>query len=187
MQKMIFGIALLLFPLLSFGQFRLTADGMVSADDPAKDYIVVEFPHKTQADLFDLTKSFLMQEFNSGGRVLSENAPSLLTAFGKASFEFNGRPVKYEAILSFKYTVAFKEGRVKISFDVADMALLNAKYDLALRRPSGFGGKMSCAGVFNTNGKVFSQVSVDQIEAIANILTSRLIDAVNGVGADDDW
>lgn len=186
MKKFIVGLVLLLTPCFAFCQyFELAPSGMVSAVDGEKHFVVLEFPGKTQKELFDLTRNYIVSTFNSAKDVMSESQPAILSVNAILSCTFKAG-FNYDALVNYKYGLAFKDGRIKVDFDVLSFSLppqsKNPKFSIGLVA-AGFG----TYGVFKKNGTVSSAPTKKAIEECANSLTKGLLDAISGKNGDNDW
>ena len=186
MKKIVLLVAFLVAPALAFCQyFELTPDGMKSSADDGKNFVVLEFPGKTQAELFDLARNYIVSAFNSAKDVMSESRPAILSANAVLPCTFKAG-FNYDALVSYKYGLAFKDGRIKVDFDVLAFSLppqsKNPKFSIGLVA-SGFGSY----GVFKKNGAVSSAPTKEAIEACANSLTQGLSDAITGGNVENDW
>lgn len=63
MKKAILFLAMLVFTQVVFGQFKLTPNNYVSESNPDKNYIVLEFPGKSQKELFIDAKKYFTSKF----------------------------------------------------------------------------------------------------------------------------
>ncbi len=158
--------------------FSLTSSGMVSKADSAKTYVVLEFPEKPQAELFDAAKSYIITAYNSAKDVMSTSETEKISVL--AVFVDRG------VLINYKYVLTFKDGKIKVDYIVGDMRPedLSATWKVSLIRPD----VMSC-GVFDKKGKPLSRQIPTKagIEAHANNLTRELVDAINGDTTDEDW
>lgn len=186
MKKILLLVAFLVAPGLAFCQyFELTPEGMKSSVGDGKNFVVLEFPEKTQAELFDLARNYIVSAFNSAKDVMSESRPAILSANAILPCTFKAG-FNYNALVSYKYGLAFKDGRIKVDFDVLSFSLppqsKNPKFSIGLVA-SGFG----TYGVFKKNGTVSSAPTKEAIEECANSLTKGLSDAISGKNVDNNW
>lgn len=186
MKKNILLLILLFAPALAFCQsFELTPDGVKSSADSGKDYIVLEFPGKTQTELFDLARNYIVSTFNSAKDVMSDSRPTVLSVNAVLPCVFKAG-FNYDALVNYKYGLAFKDGRIKVSFDLLSFSLppqsKKPKFTIGLVA-SGFGSY----GVFKKNGTVSSVPTKEAIEDCANGLTTGLAEAIAGKGENNDW
>ncbi len=186
MKRFIAIVSLLMIPSLAFCQyFELAPNGMVSSTENEKKFVVLEFPEKNQTELFDLAHSYIVSTFNSAKDVMSESRPNVLSVNAILPCIFKAG-FNYDVLVSYKYSFTFKDGRVKVDFDVLSFSLppqsKNPKFSIGLTA-SGFGSY----GVFKKNGAVASAPTKNAIEDCANGLTKGLADALAEKNTDDDW
>ncbi len=186
MRRFILEVALLIIPCFAFGQyFELTPNGMEAAAGTGKDFVVLEFPGETQAELFNKTRNYLVSTLPSAKDVLSESRPTVLSVNAVLPCTFKAG-FNYDVLVSYKYGLAFKDGRIKVNFDVLAFSLppqpKNPKFSIGLVA-SGFGSY----GVFKKNGAVSSAPTKEAIEEHVNSLTKGLSDAIAGENMDNDW
>ncbi len=186
MKRFILEVALLIIPCFAFGQyFELTPNGMEVAAGTGKNSVILEFPGETQAELFDKACNYLVSTLPSAKDVLSESRPTILSVNAILPCTFKAG-FNYDALVSYKYGLAFKDGRIKVDFDVLAFSLppqpKNPKFSIGLVA-SGFGSY----GVFKKNGVVSSAPTKDAIEEYANGLTKGLSDAISGKNMDNNW
>lgn len=187
MKRFIVGTLLLLMvPSLAFCQyFELTPSGVMSSAGNGKTFVVLEFSEKSQTELFDLAHSYIVSTFNSAKDVMSESRPNVLSVNAILPCVFKAG-FNYDVLVNYKYILTFKDGRVKVDFDVLSFSLppqsKNPKFSIGLTA-SGFG----TYGVFKKNGTVASAPTKNAIEDCANGLTKGLSDALAGKNTDNDW
>lgn len=88
------------------------------------DYLVLNFPDKSQSELFDAAHDYVVSSFNSAKDVMSESEPNVLSLKAAMPFKLSNGFVKYDAILNYKYNILFKEGRVRVEFHLLDFIVL---------------------------------------------------------------
>lgn len=147
-------------------QVILTSEGFVDANQPDKNYVILEFPGKSQQQLYDAFKTMVMSNYVSPKTVMSENSPISLTVHGVEDVTFS--------LLknSFSYTVvfSFKESRVRIQ-----------PHFVSLKTETG-----ADAVVFS-NGKPRSVMkkTIAQCEQVINSIICKSKNALDT--ADQDW
>ncbi len=187
MKRFIVGtLLLLMIPSLACCQyFELTPNGVISSTGNEKTFVVLEFPDKTQVELFDLARSYIVSTFNSAKDVMSESRPNVLSVNAILPCVFKAG-FNYDALVNYKYILTFKDGRVKVDFDVLTFSLppqsKNPKFSIGLTA-SGFG----TYGVFKKNGVVASTPTKEAIEECANSLTKGLFEALTEENMNNDW
>jgi hypothetical protein len=178
-------IVLVVFSNVSFAQFfKLTPDGIVNSTDSTKNYVVLDFPDKNQKELFDKAKIYIVGNYNSSKSVLSEASPDVLSVLANTDFTFK-YIMNYSAWLKYKYTLTFKDEKIKVEFNIVDMGfnVPNPKSTIGLIRNR----SNNIEGIYDKKGEVSSQVSIDDIERYANYLTVSLNNAITGDSKKDDW
>lgn len=186
MKNFIISFALLIIPSFAFCQyFELTPNGIESAAGDGKEFVVLEFPGKTQAELFDMARNYIVGTFNSAKEVMSESRPAVLSVNAVLACKFKAGFI-YDVLVGYKYGMAFKDGRIRVDFDLLSFSLpqqsKKPKFSIGLVA-AGFG----TYGVFKKNGTVSSAPTKEAIQECANRLTKGLSDAISGVNVDNDW
>lgn len=183
MKKNICLLLLLTIQSLAFSQhFTLTPDGICSSTQSDKDYVVLEFPGKTQAELYEAAENFVVANYISAKDVISKSAPNIISAYAKFPFSFNDI-FRRDVAMEYKYTLSFKDGKIKVEFSVLNFYFLGSgvkpKVGMSIVR-SGIG-----YGIFKKNGKVVIDTAKEDIENCANRSVESLIEAINGTN--DEW
>lgn len=118
MKKLLF-LIVAMFSANVNAQFVLKPEGLLTSD--GKDYIVHEVPGKTQAELYKLCKNSLFHIYNSAKDVMSENENESISIMGTSTNDVYdernifGQNTKYYVNVSYKFTIMFKDGRMRIS------------------------------------------------------------------------
>lgn len=173
-----------LFSIAAHGQFfELTPAGMINKADPTKSYVVLEFPGKKQQELFVAAKNFLVTSFNSGKEVMTVSEPDVISALATMIFPFK-HGMNYEAFLKYKYSLTFREGKIKVDCLIVDTGLTDfrPKWALSLVRQG-----MTVDGIFTKKGDVVSERSVIAIEGQINALNLGLSNAIYGANTPEEW
>lgn len=185
MKKIVCALLLLFSPCIAFCQyFVLTPNGIRVDGKLEESYIVLNFSDKSQSDLYELAHGYIVSNFNSAKDVMSESSPNYITV--NARFTFREKAVyNYQIDALYNYKLAFKDGKVKVEFVLADLDVppqphsKNFSFNL-IAKGKAFGGY----GVFSKKGDVASPNAKQAIEEFANALTKGLVDAISG---ESEW
>lgn len=162
-------LLILLFTVNSFAQeFKLSPSGFVN---PAteKDYVVLEFPNKTKEELYAATLKELYGVFKSPKTVLSELDNETITINAIASEKIRRTSFhKYEN--QYAISLAFKEGKIKVSAPVVHLTTYNPKGELQQLHVAAQGFTMTGLnmGVYKKDGNVKYPKAVADLEGFAN-------------------
>ena len=188
-KQLVCSLILFLAPFFAFSQyFTLTPMGMkafpVESEKDCKDYIVLEFPGKTQTELYEVAHGYIVSKFNSAKDVMSVSEPNFITV--NASFAFKTQAAYlYTIEACYNYKIAFKDGKIKVNFVLLDLHVppqrhsQNFSFGL-IAKGRAFGGY----GIFTKKGDVASLKAKEVIEGYANRLTR---DMVNAIQDNNDW
>lgn len=180
MKKMLF---FLLLSAFAFGQkFDLTSSGFVNADDKSKNFVVLEFPGKTQAELYKNVMILLNKKYKSAKNVISSVEPETITIDAIAA-----NPVRRTGMHSFNnrynITLSFRDDKVKIDAPTFQLTTdaFGKRQEMFL--VGGFSMDGSSFGIFNKKGEVKIEKAVEDLNQFAN-------DFVNSIKESDkkeDW
>lgn len=182
MKKVLLAI-LFALPMAAVAQvFTLTANGFVNAEDPSKDYAVVEI-EGTQAELFNKAKTAATAMWGAAKEVLSYNEPEIIVinglSSGDVSYTFMGMTSYYDVY--YRLQLQFKDGRMRIDAPKADKATVRGgRGEIFL----GAGGR-TC--IFKKNGEVRYDKMKEQVDKYFNTLVATLIDKMKNGAAQEDW
>lgn len=188
MKKLIYIFVLLLLSTHSYGQqFELTPMGLVDKSNSTKDYIVIRFPGKSQQELFNKTKAYITSIYNSAKDVMSVSEPDLISTFGVSKFVYKRKiSLAVKCVLKHKVTIAFKEGRARVQFEIIDIFPEDPQVKNKIKL---CGNSMNTGGIFNKEGEVKAPISKKEIEDSANIFAQELANYINekNDNVEEDW
>lgn len=112
MKRIIVFFALLLSATLSYAQYSVTPDGLVS--DSGKPYDVYSFEGKSQESLYSIAYKYIARAFVSPKDVISakENEVISLNAVLKVNRD---NPITKTAWINTTLSIEFKEGKIRIN------------------------------------------------------------------------
>jgi len=125
-MKTLLSIILCFVTSISYSQWILTPDGLASAEDSVKNYVVYEYDGINQVDLYKSVLFFIHENYRSPKDVLSEIPPETITFRGfqpesigvprrnKTDRKILGR-YQFAYDLSYNITIQFKENRIRIN------------------------------------------------------------------------
>ena len=169
----------------SKAQFSLTPMGFVNPETPGKDYIVQEFPGKTQQEIYDAVVSYLYSIYVNPDVALSLAPNSSITINALAS---GAVPINSLYSCDMRYTISLqvRDGRLRINApNIVSMAQPYSGEEFYI---VGF-GPLQCFvfnGIFNKKGKLKNETAFAAVQAFFNGYISKLINGTLS-GSDEDW
>ena len=182
MKKLLLVIVFAL-PMMAAAQvFTLTANGFVNAEDPSKDYAVVEI-EGTQAELFNKAKTAATAMWGAAKEVLSYNEPDIIVINGVGTkvmdYTFMGMISNYD--VPYRLQLQFKDGRMRIDAPSANKGIVSGgRGEIYFDK----GGRTS---LFKKNGEVRYENMRSQVDTYFNTLISVLVDKMKNGAAQEDW
>lgn len=197
MRKIVTILTLLLFSQLSFAQyFTLTPKGFLSESE--SEYIVIDVPNSTQADLYKSVLNALSIMYNDPKEVLSLvegesitlNAyePEVITYKDKVSpLQIGKTTYKYD--LSYSISMLFKDGKIRFNRPTFEC---RRWYENGYKGgwTSGWTylhlvkGKDAKSAIFDKNGEIISQEAYDGLNNHLNSLIKEIVEKSKNV---DNW
>lgn len=186
-MKKIISLMVALMPIIAFAQkFDMNADGWFNADDPSKNFIVVEVPG-TKAELFAKAKTAAVSMWNSPKDVLSYNEPDIIIINGYNSGSVYIKRMGMILVYEFPYRIQlqFKDGKVRIDAPGVEKGTYN-KGTLYFS-----GGKNNAwtgeAYIFDENGKLKMKDQKEQLVRAMNELIYCLVEKIKNGASQEDW
>lgn len=104
-------------PFLAEAQFKLTSSGFISSTDTTKNYIVIEAPDATQADLYKKTLLYLSSLYVSPKDVISviENESITINAVSERAIKMKVLYLNPSWDVNYTINFLFKDGRIRMS------------------------------------------------------------------------
>lgn len=192
MKKLSFLITLFYATFMFSQKFELTMNNLVNADDSSKNYVVLEFPDKTQAELFKASKLYFNTRYNNPKFVTSEveNEQIVINASAPSSAKIRaGIPFD----INYNAAISFKDGKIKIDLSIKDFEryIPVTKYGGGRERDGiiGFDIGLSKSGIFSQKGKLISEKGKETTENFANSFISDLRAGIekNASSNNSDW
>lgn len=187
-MKKIISLMVALMPIIAFAQkFDLNADGWFNADEPSKNFLVVEVPG-TKAELFAKAKTAVVSMWNSPKDVLSYNEPDIIIINGHNSGSVHKKSMGMTFVFEFYYRIQlqFKDGKVRIDAPGVEKGTYNNKSTLYFS-----GGKTSSwtgqAFLFDENGKLKMKDQKEQLVNAMNELVYCLVEKIKKGASQEDW
>lgn len=168
-------------------QFVLTPNNFVLESDNSKNALVIPFEGISQHNLYKYAKSYLESLFNNPQKVMTCTDDEQITVDWEGSnFSVSGGWSWAEYAVNYKYTVEFKEGKIRF--------IPYFKY--VLQHGGQSSGKqidligsnfMSKNAVFNKKGKCIFSKAKERADSETNAFVAELKAAINKGQADSDW
>ncbi|AQX50630.1 DUF4468 domain-containing protein [Elizabethkingia anophelis] len=145
--------------------FKLSPDGIINEKDTAKNYIVLDFADKSQAELFKATRMYLQKQFNSPDNVISIVDNDQIVVNAVAKYAVSNLDYTYQDI----YT--FKDGKIKYQPTIKYLQT-NSNYSSSKLPYRGFDG------IYNDNGQLNRENLKEPLE---NYLNTKVILIKQGI------
>ncbi|MCW8310124.1 DUF4468 domain-containing protein [Sphingobacterium sp. InxBP1] len=183
--KQIF-LAITLCIVMGFAQaqtMKLTPNDFVDAADESKNYVVLNFPGKSQQELYKAVLKFANSVYNRPEKVITkvEGEQIVLDAMEKQVTSW-GR-LRKDLDFFYKITMDFKDGRMRFS--------PNYKYlegydgiEYPLVKKSNLWVKTA---MFNTGGKVRREAAQQDLEKFINDFIVAIANSINSSKTNDNW
>lgn len=175
--------------------FELTEKGLVSLKDKDAKFIVIEKEGKSQKELYDQIKNFIMYSFVSPKDVISENGTDMITLNGVSNGDVECK--KGFVMLPFKtnYTIVFmfKDGKIRINIPTINKMTsesttlggdLSGLYELTLTKDDPVSTGREQIVVFKKDGKT-TKGAKESIEKLFNTLIDKAINFTST--AKEEW
>lgn len=107
---------------------ELTPNGFTNVNDPSIDYVVLETPNATQAELYNSTLAYLQTQYQNPDAVLTVIENEQITINGLAKDQIK------DPYVSLYYNLVFRFKDGKLRMDMPVMELKNLMNDLSYRR-----------------------------------------------------
>lgn len=190
-------LLLLLLVLLPLGlraqKFELTAKGFVDADNPEKNYIVIQFEGKSQQEIFNLTLGVIGKIFISPKDRVSNVEYSQINVNGVIPnvtyISVLGMKLPYD--LYYNLIFEFKDGRMKINGlninKIVRVDPIHHEHFIFLSQTQvRRGEELDDKYIFNKKGKLYSDKYKSMVEGAVNELVSGIVTLMNE-DKDSDW
>ncbi len=179
MKKFILSITFVLFSFLANAQYELTPKGIIN--DTENDYIVLEFPNKTQQELYDAVHLLINSTYVSPQNVLSvvDGQSITINGIGKV---YRPNPVTNTYDLNYTITFLFKDGRVRINNPYINRISTTGYNNLDLP----IIGTTMIRGVFTKKGKVSTEKTKLSIEKFFNTYLDKVKKSID-TAENIDW
>ena len=168
-----------------YAQFALTSNGFVNNSDTTKNYIVFEFPGKTQAQIYKNCLVYLNSAFNSPKDVLSkvENESIAINGYSQSAIR---RTNAHRFDLTFNLTIEFKDGRMRIlKPSIIDITTFTTKQQNMFL----VGGTDALSGsyfsIYNKKNVLKLDLAKSDLENFFNTFIKRLYNSV--IEKQDNW
>lgn len=187
MKHFLYSLLLLCLPMIAQAQyFQLTPEGFVNAGDPAKKYIVLDFPDNTQQQAFDRVTRQLQAEAGDAYDLVL--VPSeRITANGSAKIDAKAGVFPRPYDMKYTLIIRFKDGRIRIDGPTID-ELYSEKENIRLYATVPQKG-VNAYFIYGKDGEVKNKLGKENLEKFFNEFVNRVIAAFktnDGLDDDDD-
>lgn len=183
MKKLFAFLAMALPMAVAAQSFKLTANGFVNAEDPTKDFAVVEI-EGTQAELFNKAKTAATAMWGAAKEVLSYNEPDIMVinGVGAAAMDFTIMGMTTTFDVPYRLQLQFKDGRIRIDSPAVEKGINSTGRggDVYF----GPGGQMY---LFKKNGEPRRDKMIKQAEEHINGLIATLVSKIKNGASQEDW
>ena len=180
---------MVMLPLMAAAQtFTLTPQGLVSANDRSKAYVVVEIPG-TQAELYAKAKTVVTSMWNSPKDVMSYNEPDIIVVSGYSSNAAHFKKWGRDNIFGMEYRlqIQFKDGRIRIDAPaIGRLDYANGQGSMLIEAGDN-STSQHITRAFERNGKVRFPDFNKNVEDYFNALVATLIDKMQNGVTEEDW
>jgi len=173
--------------------FELTKDGFVNKQDPQKTFVVVEYPNKTQQQLFESALNAVGKVFISPNTVTNKveySQISLHATYPSITWRSPaGRKLFFD--MDYNLIFEFKDGRMRINGpninQIVQKATLGDVYMYLTKAERGSTLRADKA-IFNNDGSVNEEKHKERIETNMNQLITALVNEMNKFFlSDNEW
>jgi hypothetical protein len=154
--------------------FELTPSGLRSTKDTSKNYIVIDLPGKSKAEIFKQTQIFMNRSFVSPKDVMSIVEGESVTITGYAEKEVH-RTNNHVFNTDYTMTFEFKDGKMKISSPAIKLTTTFYQKPQTLYLVANNSITGDVMGIWNEKLKLKSLTAKTDIENYFNSFISRLI------------
>lgn len=189
-MKKLFVLLVLISNFVFSQKFILTPQNLVNAEDNTKNYVILEFPEKKQAELFKSAKLYFNTLYNNPKYVSSEveNEQIALNAVSKSVIKLKGM-LKFD--VSYNSIISFKDGKVKVELSIKKFERYTpvTTYGGGYEDQGiiGFDIGLSKTGIFNSKGKLINEKGKETTEEFANNFVNNLKEAIIKNNSGSDW
>ena len=189
MKKIFQLFVLFCLPMVAHAQyFQLTPDGFVSASDPSKKYIVLDFPDNTQKEAFDKVARHL-QATAGDAYDLVQVPDERIVASGTAQIEALAGIFKQPYDMKYTLTIRFRDDRIRIDGPKIDEMYI--KKDNIRLYPTEPQKGVNAYFIFTKDGKVKNNAGKENLEKFFNDFINEVVAAFKASDGndadDDDW
>ncbi|MEE3726187.1 hypothetical protein V2H21_12620 [Riemerella anatipestifer] len=183
MRKILLFACLSLFSGVALGQkFQLTSTGFVNADEPSKDYVVVEFPNQNQETIYKKVLVMLNKKYKSAKNVISSVEPETITINA-----ISAKKIRRTGMHSFdnhyNITLSFRDGKVKVDAPKFELTTYDYGKKQEMYLQGGFSLDGSSFGIFKKDGTIKIDKAVEDLNSFAN----EFIDDIKKADDKDEW
>lgn len=179
-------ILLVACALPSKAQFSLTPMGFINPETPGKNYVVYEFPDKSQQEIYDAVVSYLYSIYVNPDVVLSLAPNSAITINALAS---EAVPINSLYSYNMRYTISLQVKDRRLRINAPSIVSMTQPYSGEEFYIVGF-GPLQCFvfnGIFNKNGKLKNEKAFAAVQAFFNGYISNLINGTLSGADEEDW
>ena len=173
--------------------FELTKDGFVNKQDPQKTFVVVEYPNKTQQQLFESALNAVGKVFISPNTVTNKVEYSQISLHATYPSRTWRSPAGRKLFFDMDYNLIFefKDGRMRINGpninQIVQKATLGDVYMYLTKAERGSTLRADKA-IFNNDGSVNEEKHKERIETNMNQLITALVNEMNKFFlSDNEW
>ena len=168
-------------------KFVLTSEGFRNDSDQTKDYIVLQFPEKSQADLYKAVLIFANSSFVSAKDVVSkvDNESISINGFAKKAVR---RTNSHVFDLNYTLTIQFKDGKIRIaSPSINKISTISTKYQEMYLKGATDALSGDYFSIYNKKGELKLEKAKEDLETYFNSLISKIEQAIKTENNKKDW
>lgn len=184
MKKLLIFGALIIAFATNAQKVTVTTTGIKSESDVTKDYVVIDAPNKTAADLYNNILKYIQKTYKNPDAVLKgkvENDYFRFETYKPSAVLAKAGMSKAVFSVKFVTQIDFKDGKAKVTFNnIEYIGPSESAIPLHLHYQ---GGAFDGYVIYNKKGEVKDQSAKTQIEDYFNGQILELSNALNGVDA----
>ena len=175
--------------MMTAQKFTLTYKGFVDAENPDRDYLVINYEGLTKDQIYTKAQRAVAKTFVSGKDVMTSIPNEQISINGILPEVTVRKPMGMKLPFDMKFTMnlEFKDGKMRIGaphiLEIRQEATLGDVYIYLTKAERGSTILVKNFALFKNDGKVNEKKHKDNIEFKTNELISQIISGMN----EEDW
>ncbi len=188
-KTVLFVLGCMISMMVMAQKFTLTYKGFVDAENPQKDYLVINYDGLTKDQIYTKAQRAIAKAFVSGKDVMT-NIPNEQISINGILPEVTVRKpmgMRLPFDMKFTMTLEFKDGKMRINaphiMELRQEATLGDVFMYLTKAEAGSSFLKKNYALFKDDGKVNEKKHKENIELKTNELISQIISGMN----EEDW